>query len=86
MNDISRKWEKWFHTRARITLIACILCNDQLILLFFLTHVKETTNCFFSTNEYCEILRTFEQYGVNYSGTHSTRCIKMIGNAICDIL
>ena len=27
MNDISRKWEKWFHTG--VTLIAYNLCNDQ---------------------------------------------------------
>ena len=33
MNDISRKWEKWFHTC--ITLIAYNLCNDEWILLKF---------------------------------------------------
>ena len=56
MNDISRKWEKWFHTY--FTLIAYILYNDQWILLIFETKVKKTTT-FCSTNGYCQILVTF---------------------------
>ena len=40
VNDISRKWEKWFH--RRVILIAYILCNDQWNLLIFGTQVKMT--------------------------------------------
>ena len=56
MNDISQKWEKWFHTY--VTLIAYILCNDQRIFLIFGTKVKKTI-VFCSANLYCQILVTF---------------------------
>ena len=56
MNDISRKWERWFHTC--VTLIAYILCIDQWIFLIFETNFKKTT-IFCSANGYCQILVSF---------------------------
>ena len=56
VNDILGKWEKWFHTYD--TLIAYISCNDQEILLIFVTEVKKTTTLC-SSNGYCQVLLSF---------------------------
>ena len=56
MNDISRKWEKLFHTC--VTLIAYISCNNQWNFMIFGTQVKKTI-VFRSANGYCQILVTF---------------------------
>ena len=56
VNEISRKWEKWFHTCA--TSFAYNLCNDPWIFVIFGTQVKKTAT-FCSSNGYCRILSTF---------------------------
>ena len=78
MNDISLKWEKWFHTC--VTRIAYIIYNDQWIFLIFGTQVKKTT-AFCSTNGDCQIpvafwgtwRQNFDNFFLGHTVVHGRR-------------
>ena len=67
VNDISRKWRKWFHTC--VTLIAYIFCNGQWILLiffffFFFAHKSKRLQHFVQQTGIVRFFLLFEQYDV----------------------